>query len=80
MNNKYFGLYRGIVTDNDDPAGLMRIRIRVPSVLGDLTPFAEPCVPPGVHSVPDVGTGVWIEFESGDPDFPGCFITVGSSQ
>jgi uncharacterized protein involved in type VI secretion and phage assembly len=30
----------------------------------------------GVFSVPPIGSGVWVEFEQGDPDYPiwvGCF-------
>lgn len=48
----------------------------VPDVLG-LTPssWALPCVPmagrqQGVFMVPQLGAGVWIEFEQGDPDYP----------
>lgn len=48
----------------------------VPDVLG-LTPssWALPCVPiagkqEGVFVVPQIGAGVWIEFEQGDPDYP----------
>ena len=78
MSNKYFGPYRGIVTDNNDPSGRMRIRVRVPDVLGELeTPWASPCVPPGVRSVPDIGTLVWIEFEAGDVSQPVWMGTAG---
>ena len=71
MSERFFGPYRGIVTDNDDPSGLMRIRARVPEIFGELeTPWALPCVPPGVRSVPEIGTLVWIEFEAGDPSRP----------
>jgi hypothetical protein len=79
MNNQYFGPYRGQVTNNVDPDGLMRIKARVPDVLGELeTNWALPCVPPGFGSVPDVGTSVWIEFEAGDPTYPIWMGTFGS--
>jgi hypothetical protein len=77
MNDRYFGPYRGIVTNNDDPSSMMRIRVRVPEVLGELEVWALPCVPPGVESVPDVGTVVWIEFEAGDPEHPVWMGTLG---
>lgn len=49
----------------------MRVKIRVSSVLGSLEPnWAESCTPPGIGSVPDVGTSVWVEFEGGDPSYP----------
>jgi uncharacterized protein involved in type VI secretion and phage assembly len=40
-----------------------------------------PCVPlagiqNGIYAVPIIGSGVWVEFEQGDPDYPiwsGCF-------
>ncbi|MCG7756167.1 MAG: phage baseplate assembly protein V [Nitrosomonas sp.] len=48
----------------------------VPDVLG-MTPssWALPCVPmagkqQGVFMVPQLGSGVWIEFEQGNPDYP----------
>ena len=37
-------------------------------------PFAG--IQSGFFAVPDIGSGVWIEFEQGDPDYPiwvGCF-------
>jgi hypothetical protein len=77
MSDRYFGPYRGIVTDNDDPSGRMRIRVRVPEVLEELDAWALPCVPPGVESVPEVGTAVWIEFEAGDLEHPVWMGTLG---
>jgi uncharacterized protein involved in type VI secretion and phage assembly len=47
-----------------------------------LTPatWAMPCAPvaglqAGLFSVPPIGSGVWVEFEQGDPDYP---IWVGA--
>jgi uncharacterized protein involved in type VI secretion and phage assembly len=81
MRNRYFGKYRGTVTDNADPTGRGRIEVRVPAVLGKLKVWAMPCVPyagkgVGFYSLPEPKTGVWVEFEAGDPSFPiwtGCF-------
>jgi hypothetical protein len=73
---RFYGKYRGIVADIDDPEGLARIRAQVPAVLGDQpSPWALPCSPyagPGVgfHAVPPVGAAVWIEFEGGDINLP----------
>jgi len=83
MSQKFFGKYRGVVTNNKDPQQMGRIMAQVPAVLGQgQTAFALPCVPVGVSktggsSLPGVGASVWVEFENGDPDFPiwsGCFF------
>ena len=58
----------------------------MPSVLGGVTSgWAAPCVPyagpqVGFVMLPDVGSGVWIEFEGGDVSFPiwtGCYWNSG---
>jgi len=73
---RFYGKYRGIVDDVGDPEALGRLRAKVPSVFGDeVTPWALPCAPyagPGVglHAIPPVGAGVWIEFEAGNPELP----------
>ncbi len=80
--SKFFGKYRGVVTDNKDPLMTGRIRARVPDVTGDAdSGWALPCAPfggssTGFFAVPKEGAGVWIEFEHGDPEYPiwaGCW-------
>jgi uncharacterized protein involved in type VI secretion and phage assembly len=72
----FFGKYRGTVINNIDPLQIGRIQAMVPDVSGPLpTSWAMPCVPVagsnmGVFTVPPNGSGVWIEFERGDPDYP----------
>ena len=74
--NKYYGKYRGTVVQNVDPEQIGRIQAMVPDVSGLLpSSWAMPCVPfagkqNGVYVVPQIGAGVWIEFEQGDPDYP----------
>jgi uncharacterized protein involved in type VI secretion and phage assembly len=80
VQNRFFGKYRGIVTDNADSDNRGRIQVKVPAVLGDAQVWAEPCVPyagdgVGFLMLPEPETGVWIEFEGGDPSYP---IWVGS--
>jgi hypothetical protein len=58
------GLYRGIATDNNEPLGMMRVRVRIPGIKDFLPSGALACPPPGTNSVPEVGTTVWIEFEA----------------
>lgn len=84
---RYYGKYRGTVLQNVDPEQLGRIQAMVPDVSGLLpSSWAMPCVPiagklSGTYVVPQVGAGVWIELEQGDPDYPiwtGCFWGVAA--
>lgn len=81
VDARFFGKYRGIVKRNTDPLGRGRLQVLVPQVMEDSPAWAMPCVPyagkeRGFFAMPDEGTGVWVEFEAGDPSFPiwtGCF-------
>ena len=78
----FFGKYRGTVVTNIDPLETGRILVQVPDVLGE-----DPCIwassasplaglGMGVFWVPPIDSGVWIEFEGGDPDqaiWTGCW-------
>ena len=80
--NKFYGKYRGMVLNNIDPMQMGRLQVQVPDVTG-LAPasWAMPCVPMagiqnGMFALPVIGSGVWVEFEHGDIDYPvwvGCF-------
>ncbi len=76
LRTRFYGLYRGVVTANDDPAKRGRIKVKVPAILGDTeTGWCLPCVPyagaqVGFAFLPEMGSGVWIEFEGGDLSFP----------
>jgi len=82
MSSPFFGKYRGVVSDIEDPLMIGRIRATVPDVLGpDESGWAMPSLPfagssVGFFALPTTGSGVWIEFEHGDPDYPiwsGCW-------
>lgn len=83
VEHRFYGKYRGFVVDNADPEQLGRLKLNVPSVLGVdvVTGWAMPCVPYGGDAdqgflfIPEVGAGVWVEFEEGDLEFP---IWVGT--
>ena len=85
VRGRYFGKYRGTVTDNEDPTDRGRIKVKAPAVLDDLEVWAMPCVPyagdgVGQYTLPAPGAGVWVEFEAGDPSYPiwtGCFWADG---
>jgi uncharacterized protein involved in type VI secretion and phage assembly len=73
---KYYGVYRATVVNNVDPLLKGRILVQVLDA-GGFTPssWAMPCVPfagrqSGTFVVPVIGSGVWVQFENGDPDYP----------
>jgi len=84
-----YGKHRGLCKDNKDPRQMGRIRAYVPTIHGGkyrgsstITDWAMPCLPfGGVDEVgfafmPELESGVWIEFEEGDitrPIWSGCF-------
>jgi hypothetical protein len=83
VERRFYGKYRGFVKDNADPEKLGRLKITVPSVLGDkIAVWAFPCLPYGGDAnqgflfIPEKQSAVWVEFEEGDPEFP---IWVGTS-
>lgn len=75
-DQKFLGKYRATVMNNVDPMQIGRIQVIVPDVSNImLSSWAMPCVPVagiqmGVFTVPVIGSGVWVEFEHGDPDYP----------
>ncbi|MBE9066450.1 hypothetical protein IQ260_07275 [Leptolyngbya cf. ectocarpi LEGE 11479] len=81
MEGRFFGKYRGIVKENLDPTGRGRLQVLVPAVMDQEPIWAMPCVPyagnnMGLHMIPEKDSGVWVEFEAGDPSYPiwvGCF-------
>ena len=88
VESRFFGKYRAQVTDNNDPDDLGRIKVKVPRVLGDQeSGWALPAFiyggasEQGLFALPDIGAGVWIEFEGGDLSYPvwtGTWYTSGA--
>ncbi len=85
IRTHYFGKYRGTVVSTVDPNAQGRVQVEVPAVLGTVHLWAMPCVPyagdgVGLFALPEPGTGIWVEFEGGNPSFPiwtGCFWGTG---
>jgi uncharacterized protein involved in type VI secretion and phage assembly len=82
-SRRFYGKYRGTVINNVDPMQMGRIQAMVPDVSNVIpSSWAMPCFPVtgkqmGAWMIPQVGTGVWIEFEQGDSDYPiwsGCWF------
>jgi Type VI secretion system/phage-baseplate injector OB domain len=85
-SDHFYGKYRGIVINNQDPQQMGRLQAMVPEVLGEVpSGWALPSAPyagigAGLFAVPMTGAGVWIEFEAGDPSRPiwtGCWWAAG---
>lgn len=75
-NKKYFGKYRGTVSEIKDPMMKGRIKVKVPDVVSEQESWAVPCLPFGFFALPTVNATVWVEFERGDPNCPiwsGCY-------
>jgi hypothetical protein len=75
-NDRFYGKYRGLVVNNQDPNNQGRLQAMVPEVLGELpSGWALPVAPYagttcGFFAIPPIGAGVWIEFEAGDVSRP----------
>lgn len=71
-NRRFYGVYRGLVTDNRDPLNKGRVKLQIPQVLAtEVTDWAWGVYTPGVqHTPPNIGQGVFVQFEGGDPSFP----------
>lgn len=72
----FYGKFRGFVLSNVDPMQRGRLYVQVPDVtqIGPAT-WAEACFPGGglqygMIAIPMIGSGVWVEFEQGDIDYP----------
>jgi uncharacterized protein involved in type VI secretion and phage assembly len=83
---RFYGKYAGTVTEVDEDT--MRLRAKVPGVFGDQPcGWATACVPYagkgyGIAFLPEVGSGVWIEFEAGEtsrPIWSGCYWREGET-
>lgn len=75
-DTRYYGLFAGTVTDNNDPDAKCRVRTQVPEVLTDGdTGWCVPSLPytgdgAGFAAVPPVGTQVWVQWPGGDLSAP----------
>lgn len=78
---QYFGKFRAVVVDVDDPDKRGRVRVKCPKVLGEgKSKWCEVCSPVayedhGDFCLPKKDDTVWVEFENGNPNKP---IYVGA--
>lgn len=72
----YYGKYRGIVTENDDPQKQGRLKVKIPKLFGDEElEWAYPCIQFassgfGMCFIPKIDDLVWVEFECGEVSCP----------
>src|SRR5262249_22465937 len=79
----YWGKYRGTVVEVDPKT--LRLKAKVSVLNQQTTGWCEACVPyagpkVGLVFLPEIGSGVWIEFEQGDlsrPIWVGCYWRSG---
>jgi len=78
-SKKYFGQYRAIVVNNKDPEGHRRLKVKIPQLSGEaVSNWVWPQEVSNIRSqVPEVGEGVWIQFEGGDVSYPVWCGTFG---
>ncbi|WP_084496867.1 phage baseplate assembly protein V [Nocardia amamiensis] len=88
LSQRFFGKYRGEVTDTKDSTGRARLKVKCPAVLGQEEVWAMPAAPyagdsVGFFALPPSGASVWVEFEAGEinqPIWSGCFWKDGEIQ
>ncbi|MGH4012332.1 MAG: phage baseplate assembly protein V [Pseudonocardiaceae bacterium] len=76
VDGRFYGVSFGIVTNNKDPDGLGRVRLKLPWLADDAestwarvaTPMAGP--ERGCYFLPEVDDEVLVAFEHGSPEFP----------
>lgn len=83
LGGRFYGVYPALVTSNQDPEGLGRVRVKLPWApdgSAEYNVWARLCVPfagaeRGVWFIPDQDDEVLVSFAAGDPRFP---FVVGS--
>jgi hypothetical protein len=78
VESRFFGIYRGIVTDieKEDRKRMGVITVKIPEIFIDCTiPLVKPSVPfagerCGFFAFPKIGDGIMVMFQGGDPSRP----------
>lgn len=74
---RYYGVYHGIVSDNNDPEKRGRLKLKIPSVFDDdvfdkwvygKSIYNGDDI--GIFAIPTIGSGVFVTFMNGDPELP----------
>jgi Type VI secretion system/phage-baseplate injector OB domain len=80
-SQRFYGIYRGTVFDNRDPYGSNRLKVIVPQILGsNPTEWIWGMDTPSTKTAPpEIGQGVLVMFEGGDPVYPIWVGTFGQA-
>lgn len=70
MPHLFYGLYKSLVIDDDDPEGLYRLKVSAPGPGVPPLGWAQACLPPGTFDMPRIDDEVWVMFEAGNPGRP----------
>lgn len=66
---RLYGVYRGIVVDNNDPQNLRRLKVSTNTPTGtEVTNWIWPVL--STKRPPAKGSGVFVMYDGGDPDYP----------
>ena len=75
---RYHGVYRAVVKDNKDPKNLRRLKVSINQVTGiETTEWIWPIL--STKRPPKVGSGVYVFYVGGDPDYPVWIGEFGDS-
>jgi hypothetical protein len=79
---RYYGIYRGVVKDNNDSKKQRRLKILITQITGnEVTDWAWPVEPSSISTdVPAIGQGVWVSFIGGDLGYPVWSGAFGKNQ
>ena len=77
----FSGVYRATVTNNRDPKKQRRIQVELTTSVGHSTDWIWPME--AAHTsveVPDIGQGVWVQFQAADHEYPVWFGAFGKHK
>jgi hypothetical protein len=78
LEPRYEVIYRAVLKNNNDPKNLRRIKVVVPQITGDqTTDWIWPVI--STKRPPDIGTGTWVMYIGGNPEYPVWIGEFGES-
>lgn len=78
---RLYGIYRAVVVNNVDPLKQRRLQLRIQTSPDAPTAWVLPFDTSNITAeVPVIGQGVWVQFLSGDPEYPVWFGHFGKNK
>ena len=75
---RFYGIYRGVVVDRNDPENLRRIKAKVQITGSEVTNWIWPVY--STAKPPAIGQGVWVIYIGGDAEYPVWLGSFGNSS